>query len=93
MAPAGPRASDRLSTSDPEQMRKIGVGLALGLGVALLIPALWSAGWLIGLDVPGAQRNSAGSMAMLMLSAWPIAVLLFVAGGLMARQIRKRDDS
>ena len=85
------RASDRLASSDSDDLRKLGVGLLLGLGVLLMIPALWSAGWLVGLEVPGAQRESAGAMAMLMLSAWPIALLLFAAAGLTFRQIRNRD--
>lgn len=87
--PAG-RASDRLARSDSDDLRKLGVLLLLGLGALLLIPALWAAGWLVGLQVPGAQRESAGAMAMLMLSAWPIALLLFAAAGLTFRQIRNQ---
>jgi len=53
--------------------------LLVTVGVALLIPAIWSTLLLLGIDVPGAERKDARPMAAIMLLSWPIAICLIAA--------------
>ena len=49
------------------------------VGVLLLIPAVWSTLLLVGITVPGADREGSQGMAAIMLLSWPIAICLLGA--------------
>lgn len=49
------------------------------VGILLLVPAVWSTLLLVGVTVPGAEREDSRPMAAVMLLSWPIALCLIAA--------------
>lgn len=67
------------------------IRVVYGLGAAMLIPAVWAAALLIGLHVPLSSKSNSSSMAMVMLLAWPLAIILFAFAGLLSWDLKKSE--
>ncbi len=60
------------------------------VGILLLVPAIWSALLLIGVGVPGAEREDSRPMAAVMLLSWPIAICLIAASTFFFIQVARQ---
>lgn len=79
--------------SKTHDLKATAAPLLATVGVLLLIPAVWSTLLLIGVGVPGADRQDARPMATVMLLSWPIAICLIAASSFFFVQvIRQRKQ-
>ena len=62
--------------SKTHDLRATAAPLLVTVGVLLLIPAVWAVLLLMGVGVPGAEREDSRPMATVMLLSWPIAICL-----------------
>lgn len=75
----GAAGSLRRRKSKTYDLKATAAPLLATVGVLLLIPGIWSVLLLMGVGVPGSQRQDARPMAAVMLVSWPIALFLIAA--------------
>jgi hypothetical protein len=65
--------------------------ILLTVGTLLLFPAVWATLLLAGVEVPLTDRDNAHTMAKVMLSAWPLSVILITAGVVAIVQVTRES--
>lgn len=83
-APSAPRKQGN-------SLKATAVPLFFTVGALLLIPGVWSVLTLAGYDTFGSDRESAKTMALIMLACWPISIILLVTAVFLFKQVSAED--
>jgi len=68
-----------LSRRHSSVLRKAAIGLLITIGVALMVPGIWSIGYFAGWGVWLSGKEKAEPLAVIMLICWPLTLLCFVS--------------
>ena len=83
----------RTSISSSGYMKKIGTPMMLGVGVLLLIPAIWGTCLLLGYNVWQSGRSDAKTVAGFMLICYPIGLMLVGYGAFLLSHSKKQNQA
>ena len=84
-----PSASSRLRAQQ-HSTSLILIPLLFLASFVIMLPGVWAVGLMAGMDVPGAEKKNASTMALLMLLSWPVALALFAAAIIKLKSLKKR---